>query len=151
MLFQHIEYNMVCSMCGSNLLQPTTTHQLEYKGTSNYSYKNKRGPTTIWAYPKRPSLNPYNQSMDTLHNIIEYLLQGVPTSTLNKFPRHIYYSQQIHLINKTPRTYRPTFNLSGTHSYPASQQGRTVGRWKLDLTTPNTIQQLLIQSTTTLL
>ena len=26
--------------------------------------------------------NSYNQSMDTLHNIIEYLLQEVPTSTL---------------------------------------------------------------------
>ena len=30
--------------------------------------------------------NPYNQSMDTLHNIIEYMLQGVPISTSNQFP-----------------------------------------------------------------
>ena len=52
----------------------------------------KKGQTTIWAYQKRPSLNPYNQSMDTLHNIIEYMLQEVPTSTLNQFPRHIYQS-----------------------------------------------------------
>ena len=36
--------------------------------------------------------NPYNQSMDTLHNIIEYLLQGVPATTLNQFPMHIYQS-----------------------------------------------------------
>ena len=44
--------------------------------------------------------NPYNQSMDTLHNIIESLLQGVPASTVSK--THIpEYWPKILVFNNT--------------------------------------------------